>query len=77
MMFYLIGFYVLYALLLALPDLVSLMAEAGSAPGPELQERATRATHRALGGGRLYGVLLAAAVTMALGLWRRALPGLR
>ena len=77
MMLYLLGFYLLYGLLFALPDLMELIVQAGSVPGPEIQERATQVTQRALGGGRLYLVLLASAVTVGLALWRRALPGLR
>jgi hypothetical protein len=52
--------------------------EIGSAPdsGPEQQARLAEAMRETLR-GRLWIAALAAAATMALGIWARVLPGLR
>ena len=80
MILYLAFFTALFALLLALPDLISAFRElppGGATASPEDLERASEATRRALAGGRLYFALGAAVVCVGLAAWSRALPGLR
>jgi len=80
LLFYLAGFFLFYALLFALPDLLAELGrlEPGTGPlTPEQLERAKQVSREALGGGKVLISLLAAFATTALGLWRRVLPGVR
>jgi hypothetical protein len=77
MILYLAFFFFFYGFLLALPDLMDLIRQADTIPQAELQERSEQITRGSLGGGRVYLALAAAAVTVGLGAWQRALPGLR
>ncbi len=77
---YLVGFFILFALLLAIPQLVQGLSELG--PGPEQLsdaelERAQEIARRALGGGRLLAALAASVIAVGLGSFRGLLPGLR
>ena len=77
---YVAGFFFFYAMLLALPDLIGELRqlEPSSSPlTPEELERAKQVSHQALSGGKVLVALLAALATVGLGLWRRALPGVR
>jgi hypothetical protein len=77
MILYLGFFFFLYGLLLAVPDLMDVIRQADSLPEAELRQRSEQVTQRSLGGGRVYLALASAAVTVGLGAWQRALPGLR
>lgn len=77
---YLFGFFVLFALILALPDLIEGARQLG--PGPEelTEEELSRAreiSRRALSGGKLFAALGASVVAVGLGAFRNILPGLR
>lgn len=77
---YLVGFFVLFALLLAIPQLVQGLSELG--PGPEQLTdaelaRAEEIGRQALSGGRLLAALAAAVIAVGLGSFRGVLPGLR
>jgi hypothetical protein len=79
MLLYLAGFYVFYALLLALPDLLAGFRELGPGPEqltPEELARAKGIAQQAIGGKTVFA-LLAALATVGLGTWRRLLPGMR
>jgi hypothetical protein len=71
---YLVGFFVLYALLLILPDLLDVLAQVP--PGPE-QEAIAREVAREAAAPRLLPAFALALVTAALGAYYRVLPGLR
>lgn len=77
---YLFGFFVLFALLFALPDLLRAVAQLP--PGPEeLSEEelelAKRIAQRALVGGRLYLAVGCSVVTIGLSTYLNVLPGLK
>ncbi len=77
---YLFGFFVLFALALALPDLLEGASQLG--PGPEelTDEELAQAreiSRRALSGGKLFAALGAAVIAVGLGAFRGVLPGLR
>lgn len=79
LLLYLALFFVGFALLLALPDLLEAYRSLPPGEGPltpEELEVARRAAHEALR-GRLGFALLAAVATTGLGAWRGVLPGLR
>jgi hypothetical protein len=71
---YLVGFFVLYALLLILPDLLDVLAQVP--PGPE-QEAIAREVAREAAAPRLLPALALALATAGLGAYYRVLPGLR
>jgi len=71
---YLAAFFVLYAMLLVLPELLDVLGN--MPPGPAQEEAAREATRDALR-GRLLWVFLLALVTSAVGAHYRVLPGLR
>jgi hypothetical protein len=74
---YLAGFFVLYALLLVAPELLPLLGSEGrSLPPEELRERARQVSQQAMQ-GKVLIALAAALVTVGVGAWRRALPGMR
>jgi hypothetical protein len=74
---YLAGFFLLYGLLLAAPDLAPLLGEqARSLPPEELQRRAQAVTQETLR-GKVPIAFGAALVTVAIAAWRRVLPGMR
>ncbi len=77
MLLYFAALVFVYCFALASPILYRYF-EIGSAPGagPEEQARLAEAMREALR-GRLWIAALAAAATMALGIWARVLPGLR
>ena len=80
LLLYVGGFFLCYAMLFALPDLIAAYRELppSNAPlAPEELERAKQTSREALGGGKLLISLLAALATAGLGLWRRVLPGVR
>jgi hypothetical protein len=77
MILYLAFFFFLFGMLLAVPDLMEVIQHAGTLPEAELRARSEQITQRSLGGGRIYLALAAAAVSVGLGAWQRALPGLR
>ncbi len=77
---YLAGFFLLFALLLALPDLLEGASQLP--PGPEQLTdeelaRAEQIGRRALGGGKLLGALLLSVIAVGLGVYRDLLPGMR
>jgi hypothetical protein len=79
LLFYFFALVVLYGLLFALPALVdayrSLPPGTGDLTPEELAT--ARETARTALSGRVYYAVAAAAVTLGLGLWRNAIPGLR
>ena len=80
LLLYLAGFFLFYALLFALPELLAGARELppGTEPlTPEELARAKEISRRALGGGRTYLAFAAALVTIAIAAWRKVLPGLR
>jgi hypothetical protein len=77
---YLFGLFILFALLLALPDLLQAVQQLP--PGPEeLSEEelelAKQVARRALGGGRLFLAVGCAVVTLGLAAYLQVLPGLK
>ena len=79
-LFYVAGFFLLYALLFALPDLVAGARELGPGPEeltPEEMERAKEIARRAMAGGKIVIALVASLATVGLGIWRNLLPGVR
>jgi hypothetical protein len=77
---YLFGFFLLYAMAFALPDLIAGAQELGPGPGeltPEEEERAREVARNALSGGRLLIAVGASVLTVGFALWRRVLPGVR
>jgi hypothetical protein len=78
MLVYAFVFFLLYALLIALPPLLELLGpHLATKSGEELQRAATEISRRAMGGGRLSIALLLALATVGLAARFRALPGLR
>ena len=79
-LFYVAGFFLLYAMLFALPDL---LAGARSLPPgpeeltPEEMAKAQEIAREALSGGKVFIALVAALATVGLGIWRNVLPGVR
>lgn len=77
---YLLGFFLLYAMAFALPDLIVGARELGPGTGdltPEEQAQAREIARRALGGGKLLIAVAASILTVGFALWRRLLPGVR
>jgi hypothetical protein len=72
--FYLIAFFFLYAFLLTMPELLSLLRD--MEPGPEQQEAAERVVREAFGPRIIYAVLLAVG-SVGLGSYLQILPGLK
>ncbi|MGH7288330.1 MAG: hypothetical protein ACREI8_09970 [Myxococcota bacterium] len=77
---YVAGFFLLYAMLFALPDLVAGARELG--PGPEEltseeMARAQQIASNALAGGKVLIALVASLATVGIGIWRDVLPGVR
>jgi len=73
-MLYVVVFFVLYALLLILPELMHVLADVP--PGPEQQELAEQVAREAARPRVAYAVVLAVA-TVGLGSYLKILPGLR
>ena len=74
---YVAGFFLLYAMLFALPDLLPLLGAEGQAlPPEELQARAEQVAREAMQ-GKVLIALVAALATVGVGVWRNALPGVR
>ena len=79
MLFYLVGFFFLYGLLFALPELLAAASELPAGPEeltPEEQAQAEAIARQALGGGKIQLALMASIVTVGLAAWKSALPGL-
>jgi hypothetical protein len=79
-LFYVAGFFLVYAMLFALPDLVAGARSLGPGPEeltPEEMERAREIARQAVSGGKLTIALLASLATVGFGIWRNALPGVR
>jgi hypothetical protein len=74
-LFYLFGFFVLYALLLAAPALLEVFEK--MPPGPEQEAMAKRVTQDALRAPRIWVVAGLALITTALGARAGWLPGAR
>jgi hypothetical protein len=77
---YLLGFFLIYAMAFALPDLIAGASELGPGPGeltPEEEARASEIARSALSGGRLLIAVGASILTVGFALWRRVLPGVR
>jgi hypothetical protein len=77
---YLVFFFFLFGLIIALPDLLAGARELGPGPeelAPEELERAREITRGALAGGRLLIALGLAVIVTGLGSYARLLPGLR
>jgi hypothetical protein len=77
---YVAVFFLIYAMLFALPDLLAGARALG--PGPdeltaEELARAQETARRALTGGKVLIALVASLSTVGLGIWRGALPGVR
>ena len=80
LLLYVAGFFLFYAMLFALPDLISELRALEPSTGPltpEELERAKQVSQRAVGGGKLLIALLASLATAGIGIWRHALPGVR
>jgi hypothetical protein len=80
MLLYVAAFFVLYAMLFALPDLLAGARDLGPGPeelSPEELARARDTAHEAMSGGKVLIALLASVATVGLGTWRRVLPGMR
>jgi hypothetical protein len=75
MMLYFAVLFFVYCLALVSPALFAIASQPVS--GPEQEALAREAAHRGLGGGRIWIAVLAAAVTLGLGIWARVLPGFR
>lgn len=79
LMLYFFGLFVFFALLLALPALLDAFRSLPASDGPlttEERKLAADAAREALR-GRVPYAAIAAVLTLALGVWTRALPGLR
>ena len=79
MMLYLMGFFVLFALIFALPDLVAGARElppGGEELTPEELEKASEIARNALR-GRIPLAIGAAVVATGLAVWAKVLPGFR
>jgi hypothetical protein len=77
---YLVFFFFLFGLLLALPELLEGVRELGPGPDeltPEELDRARETARGALAGGRLLVALGLAVIATGLGSYARLLPGLR
>lgn len=79
MLLYVVGFFLLFSLILALPDLLEGVGQLP--PGPEeLTEeelaQAREITRQALSGGKVFAALAVAVIAVGLGAWREVLPGL-
>jgi hypothetical protein len=77
---YLAGFFLLYAMLFALPDLVAGARALGPGPDeltPEEMAQAREIARHAMGGGKLLIALVASLATVGFAIWRNALPGVR
>lgn len=74
MMLYFFAFFFVYCLAMVSPALLEIARSPVS--GPEQESLAREATHQGLQ-GRLWIAVVAATATTALGIWARALPGLR
>jgi hypothetical protein len=80
LLLYVAGFFLFYAMLFALPGLISELRQLppSTAPfTPEELERAKQVSQQALSGGKVLLSLLAALATAGLGVWRKVLPGVR
>jgi hypothetical protein len=76
-LFYLAGFFLLYALLFVAPELAPLLGdEARALPPEELRARARQVSQQAMQ-GKVLLALAAAVITVGLAAWRRVLPGMR
>ena len=77
---YLFGFFVLFALLFALPDLMRGVMQLPPGPeelSPQELELAKQIARRALVGGRLFVAVGCAVVTIGLATYLNVLPGLK
>jgi hypothetical protein len=77
---YLAGFFLLYAMLFALPELVAGARALGPGPDeltPEEMARARAIARQAMGGGKVLIALVAALASVGFGIWRNVLPGVR
>ena len=79
MLLYVAGFFVLFSLILALPELLE--AASQLPPGPEeLTEeelaQAREVSRQALSGGKVFAALATAVIAVGLGTWHEVLPGL-
>jgi len=77
---YVAGFFLLYAMLFALPDLLAGARALGPGPDeltPEEMAQAKEIARRAMSGGKVLIALVAALATVGIGVWRNALPGVR
>jgi hypothetical protein len=73
-------FFLLYALLFALPDLIAGYRALPPEPGeltPEEMAHAQEIARQAVGGGKVLIALVASLATVGVGIWRGALPGVR
>ena len=80
LLLYVAGFFLFYAMLFALPDLIAELRQLEPSTGPltpEELERAKQVSREALAGGKVLLSLLAALATAGVGVWRHALPGVR
>lgn len=73
-LFYFAGFFLVFGLLLVLPELNSVLES--TAPGPEQQKIAEELVHAVFRPRLPFAVALAIGATAA-GIWFKALPGLR
>jgi hypothetical protein len=79
-LFYVAAFFLLYAMLFALPDLVAGARTLGPGPEeltPDELARAREIARQAMGGGKVLIALVAALATVGFGIWRNVLPGVR
>ena len=79
-LFYVAAFFLLYAMLFALPDLVAGARALGPGPEeltPDELARAREIARQAMGGGKVLIALVAALATVGFGIWRNVLPGVR
>jgi hypothetical protein len=79
MLLYVVGFFVLFSLILALPDLVEGVRQLPPGPGELSDEelaQASEITKQALSGGKVFAALAASVIAVGLGAYREVLPGL-
>jgi hypothetical protein len=80
LLLYVAVFFLLYEMLFALPDLLAGARALGPGPDeltPEEMARAQEIARQSLSGGKVLLGLVASLATVGLGIWRRALPGMR
>jgi hypothetical protein len=79
MLLYLAGFFVLFSLLFALPDLIEGAQQLPPGPDELTDEELAQAreiSRQALSGGKIFAAIAASVIAVGLGAFRGVLPGL-